>query len=292
MDRRLLFIALSVTILALPLALLTLPPSPKHSPDRLQIGVLPDESEESLRKRHAPLLTYLSDQTDRQVELVIPKNYGHLLKLFGQGKVDLAYFGGLTFVQAEAWYGAEPLVLRDLDARFSSLFIAHKDTPENSLEEFRGASLSFGSKLSTSGHLMPRHFIQTELNSTPEDFFSSLSFSGSHDRTAYNVRDGEVKLGVANREIIEKMLQDGRLSRNNIKIIWQTPPYSDYVWSVQKSMETELKNKLRDAFLKLSKHNPTDATILERTGANIFLPANRSDYKQLRHIAAQRGLLE
>ncbi len=293
MDRRLLLIPLGLTLLAGLFAVLPLISSgPQYHPERLRVGVLPDDNAESLRKRHAPLIDYLTFQTNTPAELVIPNDYQHLLTLFGQKKIDLAYFGGLTFVQAEARFRAEALVMRDIDTRFSSLFIARSDSAGNTLEDFMNANLCFGSRLSTSGHLMPRHFIQTRLGVNAEQYFDSLVFSGAHDKTAYKVRDGQVSLGVANREIIEKMFEEGRLARDEIKVIWQTPPYSDYVWAVQHGLDTTFKARLRDAFLKLSKFNTVDRELLDSTGANMFLPANQTDYKQLRQVAEKMGLLE
>jgi phosphonate transport system substrate-binding protein len=292
MDRRLLLIPLGLILLAGLLAVLPLGSGSQYQPERLRVGVLPDDNEESLRKRHAPLIDYLTLQANTSAELVIPKDYQHLLTLFGQKKIDLAYFGGLTYVQAEARFGAEALVMRDIDTRFSSLFIARSDSAGNTLEDFIDASLCFGSRLSTSGHLMPRHFIQSRLGVNAEQYFDTLIYSGAHDKTAYKVRDGQVSLGVANREIIEKMFKEGRLSRDKIKIIWQTPPYSDYVWAVQQDLNTSFKVRLRDAFLKLSKFNTADRELLESSGANMFLPANQADYKQLRQVAEKMGLLE
>lgn len=292
MDRRLLLIPLGLILLAGLLLLLPLGSTSQYEPERLRIGVLPDDNEESLRKRHAPLLDYLTSQMNSSAELVIPNDYQHLLTLFGQKQIDLAYFGGLTFVQAESKFGAEALVMRDIDTRFSSLFIARSDSTRNTLEDFMDTSLCFGSRLSTSGHLMPRHFIQSRLGVSADQFFDTLVFSGAHDKTAYKVRDGKVSLGVASREIIEKMFNEGRLGRDDIKVIWQTPPYSDYVWAVQQDLDTTFKTRLRDAFLNLSQFNKADKELLESTGAGMFLPANQADYKQLRQVAKKMGLLE
>ena len=78
----------------------------------VHIGVLPDQSDELLRKRYAPLLGFLSIETGAVVELVVPGSYEELVRLFGEGKIDVALFGGATFVNANALHGAVPLVMR------------------------------------------------------------------------------------------------------------------------------------------------------------------------------------
>ena len=85
----------------------------------MRVGVLPDEGVESLRKWYAPLLDYLSAKTGLEFQLVLPSGYGELLRMFGNREVELAYFGGLTFVQAFDTYAAAPLVMRDVDTRFT-----------------------------------------------------------------------------------------------------------------------------------------------------------------------------
>ena len=136
----------------------------------LRVGVLPDESENILLERYTPLLEFLTQETGHPCEIVIPDNYEELLKTFGEGQIDLAYFGGATFVKANTEYGAVPLVMRDVDARFTSdLVVAGEDL--NTLKELQGKRFSFGSRLSTSGHLMPRHFLQVRYGVTPENVF-------------------------------------------------------------------------------------------------------------------------
>jgi len=262
-----------------------------YRPDTLRIGVLPDDSEEALHQRHSALANYLSEELAIPVELVIPDSYNQLVSQFGQGYYDLAYFGGLTFVQAESRYEAEALVMRDIDARFSSTFFTRPEHSGSSLQDFKGQSLVFGSRLSTSGHLMPRHFIKQRLQNSPENHFGELIFSGSHDNTINKVSSGFGELGVANTEIINTMLRDGRLAEGDIKIIWQTPPYTDYVWATSAKLAEPIKNRLRDAFLTLDGDNQQQHLVLNKSGANAFLPANKRDFHQLGSIARELKML-
>ena len=69
---------------------------------------------------------------------------------------------------------------------------------------------------------MPRHFMCSDKQIIPEVFFSEVHYSGAHDKTAYLVRDGTIDLGVANSEIIKKMIRDGRLKENDVRVLWET----------------------------------------------------------------------
>lgn len=262
------------------------------SPSVLRLGILPDQSKQALEKRYAPFLKYLSAKTGVNISLVLPSGYDELVQLFRDRKIELAYFGGLTFVQAETNYAAVPLVMREVDTRFTSSFLVRDGYVANDFADFKGKRFSFGNQLSTSGHLMPRHFMQTEKQLIPEEFFSEVHYSSTHDKTAYLVRDGLVELGVANTEIIKSMILDGRLKDNDLRILWQTPPYTDYVWAVHKEMNENLKTQLRDAFLELRANNPAHSKIMETLNAEFFLPAGENDFRLLEQIADSLGLLD
>ena len=262
------------------------------TPVTLRVGVLPDVSVGNLQQRYAPLLDYLSGETGLNYQLVVPEDYADLLRLFRDHEVDLAYFGGFTFVKAQTFYAARPLVMREIDTRFTSLFLVRGNDSALELADFKGRTLSFGSKLSTSGHLMPRHFMAVEKQIVPEQFFSEVHYSGAHDKTAYLVRDGKVDLGVANARIIMAMIKDGRLKQGEIRTLWQTPPYSDYVWAVHDYLDEDVRTQLRNAFLKLDINNKEQIKILSRLGARIFLPAVASDFVRLKIVAESLGLLQ
>ena len=252
-------------------------------PSTIHIGVLPDESREKLQNQYKRLLEYLSRETKLHYELLIPETYQELLKMFHDVKIDLAFFGGYTFVKAYNNNDAYPLIMRDVDIRFVSCFITRSDNPGKSISDFKDTVLCFGSKLSTSGHLMPRFFLNEKIIK-PETFFNEIRYSGAHDKTAYWVRDGVVDLGVANSKVIDNLLENGDLKKKDIRIIWETPPYADYVWAVQSSMGNPTKTIIRDAFLNLSQENENHKLILDDLSAGYFIPAGLKDFAGIKSI--------
>ncbi|MCP4672992.1 MAG: phosphate/phosphite/phosphonate ABC transporter substrate-binding protein [Desulfobacula sp.] len=257
----------------------------------LRIGILPDESNEKLIERYTPLFEYLAVETGIPYKLIIPKSYNELLELFHTKNIDLAYFGGYTFVKAYISDNAIPLVMRNVDTRFTSYFLVKKDHPAQNIKDFKDKKFSFGSRLSTSGHLMPRYFLK-EMGINPETFFSDTRYSGKHDLTAYWVRDGIVDLGVANYAVVNKMYEDRRLSKKQVRILWETPPYPDYVWALRSLNNKDFLIKLKDAFLSLSKTNRKHEKILEGVDAESFLPAGINDFAKLKKVIDEQQSLK
>jgi phosphonate transport system substrate-binding protein len=272
---------LILCLLLLPVA--CSPEEDQPNPTLLKVGVLPDDDALSLGSRYAPLLAHLSEELDAELQLVIPEDYSGLLELFGTGEIDIGYFGGVTFAYARTRHGAEPVVMRDIDAKFTTYFLAGPGMSARTVEGFEGRAFAFGSSLSTSGHLMPRYFLK-EMGITPERFFGAVRYSGAHDRTAAWVRDGVVDLGAANAEIVEAMFGDGRLAPGAVEIVWETPPYADYVWAVRPGLGETFRTRLRDAFLKLSPAEVRHAEILRRMGAGGFLPTSVDEFDRLEKI--------
>ncbi|MBT4864251.1 MAG: phosphate/phosphite/phosphonate ABC transporter substrate-binding protein [Planctomycetaceae bacterium] len=260
-------------------------------PPVLKIGVLPDESREKLAERYEPLRRYLSESLGLRCELVFYENYLAIVEAFGDGSIDLAYFGGLTFVQAMAAFDAVPLVMRDVDSRFTSYVVARADSTETDLAGYKNSAIAFGSRLSTSGHLMPRYFL-AEQDITPETFFSKVHYSATHDATVEGVRDGTAEIGVVNSLIFNSMVADGRIEEGEFHIVWETPPYSNYVWAVQPSLGKTGRKKLRDAFLALSPSTEEHEEILRNMGAGGFYPSTAATFSELNEIALEMELIQ
>ena len=248
----------------------------------VRVALLPDESQDSQKIRYQALFDYLADVADVEIALVEVEGYGDLLTRFGDGDVDLALFGGYTFIRAQGEFAATPLVMRDTDLRFRSSFIVVADESRERIADFQGEILTFGSKLSTSGHLMPRHYLES-WQVTPEQFFSQVLYSGSHDKTIRDVSDGRAVLGVANSQLVREHIATAG-SEARIKILRETPPYPDYVWAVRGDMPEWMQARLRDAFLSLTPTNREGREILNMLGAGGFLPARAGDFSQLASI--------
>lgn len=254
----------------------------------MRIGVLPDQDTQRVASRFEPLLAHLSQETGCVCRLVIPDSYDHLLQLFHTGEIDLAYFGAVTFVRASVRDGAVPLVMRDVDRSFTSYFLVRADSPAQRLEDCRGLRMAFGSKLSTSGHWMPRHFLG-EKQIVPESFFSAVEYTGAHDTTAAWIRDGRADVGAVNSVVVDDLYDRDELTRQQVRVLWETPAYAGYVWAIQKDIAADVRVTIRDAFLKLHTDDLSHATILERLGARCFQPASARDYEALEKLFSRNS---
>ncbi len=257
----------------------------------IRIGLVPGENHQQLIKRFNPFIKYLGKELKIPCTLVIPDSYSHALKLFHEGKLDLVNFGGVTFVKAYTYSGAIPLVVRESDNEYVSYFIKKADQPGKTLRDFKGKTLAFSSKLSTSGHLMPRHYLLKQ-GIVPETFFKKVFYSEKHDKTAYWVRDGKVDLGAINSLVYNKMLKNKLLQEQDLKVIFTSPPFPDYVWTAHPSLNPRVRKKLKDAFLNLSVKNDSHKKILDNFSAKRYIEVSVENYKELTKIINDMGFLQ
>ena len=262
-----------------------------QTPSVLRITAIPDESPTELARKAAPLVKYLEARLGMKVEFTPVTDYAAAVETLVNRKIDLAWFGGFTFVQANVRSGGKvvPLVQREEDERFKSVFIT-SDPAINKLADLKGKDLSFGSQSSTSGHLMPRSFL-LQAGLDPDKDFKRVAYSGAHDATIAAVASGKVQAGALNISVWDKFVTDKKVDTSQVKVFFTTPAYYDYNWTVHADMPAALRDKLSKAFLDLSRDNAEGKEILDLQRATRFMPTKADNYKGIEAAARSAGLL-
>ncbi len=258
----------------------------------LRLTAIPDESPTELARKAAPLVKYLEQRLGTKVEFTPVTDYAAAVEALAHKQVDLAWFGGFTYVQASQRSGGKvvPLVQREEDEKFRSVFIT-TDAAIKSLADLKGRNVSFGSQSSTSGHLMPRSFLLAA-GIDPDRDFRRVAYSGAHDATVAAVASGKVDAGALNISVWDKLVADGKVDTAKVRVFYTTPAYYDYNWTVHADMPAAQRDKLAKAFLDLSKTTPEGREILELQRATRFVPTRAENYKGIEAAARSAGLLK
>ncbi len=276
-------------LLALALSLL---PRAAAAQEPLRVSAIPDESPTELLRKFEPLGRYLEQRIGRPVKFTPVTDYAATVEGLAAGKLDLVWYGGFTFVQARKRTGnAIPLVQREEDARFHSKFIVPASSKAKTLQDLKGASFAFGSVSSTSGHLMPRYFL-LQNGVDPDQDFGKVAYSGAHDVTAKWVEAGKVDAGALNESIWQRLLDEKKLDPSKVRVLWTTPEYFDYNWTVRGDLDPALIEKLRAAFLALDPADPEQRKILDLQRAKKFIPTTPENYRAIEQAARSAGLIK
>ena len=268
----------------------------------LGISAIPDQDPEKLNRLYGTVADCMAAETDLRVEYRPVTDYTAVVRAFQRGDIHLAWMGGLTGVQArELVPGATAIAQRDIDADFHSLFIASRAAglehvnDVSGLISLAGKSLTFGSETSTSGRLMPQHFMD-EAGLDISDLSGPPGFSGSHDATIEAVASGAFQVGAVNEQVFTATQEGGEVDLSDVVVLFRTPGYADYHWLVRPDFDDVFgegtTQRLQDFLLGLDEGNAKEAEILELFGAETFIEADDAAYDELEEVARSQGLLE
>lgn len=262
-----------------------------HAQQVFRVTAIPDESPTELARKAVPLMKYLESKLGMKVEYTPVTDYAASVEALVNKKVDMAWFGGFTFVQAHHRSGGRviPVVQRTEDEKFKSVFIT-SDPAIKTLADLKGKDVSFGSQSSTSGHLMPRAFL-LEAKVDPDKDFKRVAYSGAHDATIAAVASGKVQAGALNISVWDKFVADKKVDADKVKVFYTTPAYYDYNWTVHADMPVAIREKLTKALLDLSRDTAEGKEILELQRATKFVPSKVENYKGIEAAAKSAGLL-
>lgn len=256
----------------------------------LRLAMIPSTDPGKIVRDSQPLVKYLESETQSRIELVVPTNYAAVVEAIANDRVDIAYLGGFTFVQASRRAGVLPLVQRERDQNFHSVFITQPKSGINTLADLKGRSFAFGDVNSTSGHLMPAYYMRA--TNVDQGVIAKALYTGGHDATALAVANGKVDAGAMDELVFGNMMKSGKITPEQVKVFYTTPAFFDYVWAARKGLEPKLSESFADALLKLDASNPEHKALLDLLNSTKYLRADDSSYDKLRQAARDEGLLK
>lgn len=289
MDRRGLLLGL---VLAVGTALA---PSAEAQQSTLVFTAIPDEDETKLVQRFGAFAKYLEEKLGVPVKYLPVKNYAASVTAFKNNQVQMAWFGGLSGVQARlAVPGSQAIAQGAEDVAFKSHFIANTaagvEPGAKLTDAIAGKTFTFGDRASTSGRLFPEHYIRETFSKAPEDLFSRVGFSGDHSRTIQLVQSGAFQLGAVNHLVWNSELKAGKIDETKVKVIWTTPAFPDYNWSVRgdvdKTFGAGFSEKLKAAILAVE-----DKTLLGYFDRSKFIAASNDQYLPIEQVGKLVGLI-
>ena len=264
------------------------PAPPVVAEDLIRVGMVPDSSATAASlEEKKPLQTYLTEALGTPVKLSIPKDYNGTVEGLGNASFDFAIFGAVSYVQAQRKFGAVPLVQRDIDKQFHTLFITQAGSSINSLSDLKGKRLAFGDVVSTSGHIMPYQAL-VNAGIAPDKDLQWTRFTGSHIATIQAVAAGIADAGTTDEAIYKSLIADGKVDGSKLRIFYTTPPFVDYVWAARKDVNPAMQKKFTDAFLNLAP-GKNDA-VLAVLRATHYVTATEADYKQIQDVVTKLAL--
>ena len=249
------------------------------NPKLLKVALLPDENAATVIKNNEPLKRYLEKALGREVELVVTTDYSSMIEAMRHGRIDLGYFGPLSYVLARQKCQIEPFaaMIHKGSTTYQAVLIASASSGVTSLRGAAGKDVAFGDPASTSSHLIPKYLLATAGLKAGESYREH--FVGSHDAVALAVQSGHAQVGGLSKPIFESLVGRGMIDPAKVKVLAESSPYPQYPWTMRSDLAPALKEQIREAFLGLR-----DPGVLKPFKADGFGPITDKDYDLIREL--------
>jgi phosphonate transport system substrate-binding protein len=243
------------------------------NPDTLKVALLPDENASELIKRNQPLKDHLEHELGKKIQLIVTTDYSSMIEAMRFGRIDLAYFGPLSYVLAKTKADIEPFAAMVGDGKptYRSVVIANTNANVGALGEIKGKKVAFGDRASTSSHLIPKTMMAEAGLAHERDY--QQHFVGSHDAVAVNVVNGNADVGGLSEVIWKALVERKVVDASKVKVIGYSKEYPQYPWTMRSNLDPALKDKIRATFVNLKNFK-----------ADGFAPIGDNDYDVIREM--------
>ncbi|MEB3357336.1 MAG: phosphate/phosphite/phosphonate ABC transporter substrate-binding protein [Synechococcales bacterium] len=257
----------------------------KANPTKLTVALLPDENAASIIQDNQGLADYLEETLDKEIELVVTTDYSSMIEAASNGRLDLAYFGPLSYVLAKTKSDIEPFAARleDGATTYTSIIIGNVEAGVDEFADIEGKTVAFGDPASTSSRLFPELTLAEAGLKAGENY--EAVFLGAHDAVALAVQNGNAQAGGLSRPIFDSLMEEGVIDPNQVVVIAESEPIPQYPWTMRADLDPELKEDIRAAFL-----NITDEAVLTPFKADGFAAMSDEDYNGIRKAGETLGL--
>jgi phosphonate transport system substrate-binding protein len=250
----------------------------QNRPQKLVIGLLPGESAPTVMRLNEPLRAYLEQRLKLPVELVVGANYAATSEALRFGRLDIAYLGPVTYILQSKRIPLEPFARPShavVGPTFQATIIVPADSPAKTLADLRGGDIAFGDPASTSGTWVPRWQLLHEGLISGRDY--QLRVLGAHDAVALAVANKRVAAGGLSRPIYERLLKEGRISADKVRVLQDSPPIPEYMWTFRDGLDPAFREEIRKAFTEVK-----DPQALAVFRAESFIPCADADVDRVR----------
>ena len=275
------------------------------APDIAEIdfGIISTESQENLQELWEPFLAQMSEEMGRPVNGFYATDYAGVIEAMGAGKIQIAWYGGKSYIEAAKRSGAEAFaqtVASDGSKGYYAHLITNKANPivgnidietgdgdQYVIDNAADLTFAFNDPNSTSGFLVPSYYVFAQNGVNPQDAFSELIFAGSHEATAQAVANDQVDVATNNSESMARLQETDAEAFEQVQVIWTSPLIPGDPIAYKSDIPECLKAEFQDFF-----YNIDDEAVLGPLDWSGFDPAGDTDWNPIRELEIAKQMEE
>lgn len=253
-----------------------------REPLRIRIGLVPEEDIHKMAQRYQPLVEYLSKKINQKVILIFLDNYGEVCDKFIYKQLDAAFFGSFNYALTHVKAEVEPIARPDYygTSTYRGLIIVREDSSIKNVSDMKDKRLALVHRATYAGYLYPLYYFKKHGIENLQNYFSKVTYAGSHDKTIYSLLRDEVDIAAPKDLVYQRIIKENPDLEKHLTILSASGLVPSNTFCVSKYLEPDLKNKLKDALLNLN-NDPEAKIALEALGAARFIETKDTDYQNL-----------
>lgn len=261
-----------------------------ESKKEIVMGLIPIENNEETIEKFEPMRVFLEKRLERPVKVFTATDYAGVIEAMKRDKVDIAWFGPLSYVLAEKEADAEAFAVGVRKSTglstYKSIFVVPGNSEVKSIQDLKGKNVAFVDPASTSGSLVPSYLVKKATGKMPQEFFGNLSYAGGHDAAELAVKNKTVDAAADNDITYNKMLKRGLISKATNRILLESKPLPGLPLTYRRELDESLKAKIRDSILNAHK----DIKVSGYGELKRYDPVDPQDYQLIRDMVKELGL--
>ncbi len=275
--------------------------TPKPSPEVVRFSILSTGSSQAMSQYWRPILADMARETGLRIVPYYASNYTLLVEAMRFAKTDAGWFSNESGLEAVRRGGGE-VFARSVGAGgvdgYASVVLVRANSHislDRLLKCDRRLTFGLGDALSTSGTLAPMTYLFAPRDIDPRNCFREVR-SASHMANLFAVAHGKLDAATNNTISLKLAEESGKPEAAAVRVIWTSPllPADPIVW--RKTLDPDVKEKLRRFFLTYGQGDTPEAArqraYLAMVNVSGFRAADDSHLLPVREMEAAETWLE
>jgi phosphonate transport system substrate-binding protein len=254
----------------------------------LTIGISSSENETDAIAKAQPYADYLSRELGVPVKIVRGTDYAAVIEAMRAGHVQFASVGPAAYALARKVLGEDiaPVAVtldNEGELGYYSVIAVRADSEYQSIEDIKGKSFAFADPNSTSGYAVPSYYLSTQMNTTADDYFGEVAFSGGHEQSVMALVNGTFEAVATNWRneesgTIQNMEKKGLISKGSVRVIWTSPVIPNTPVMMLTTLPQELQDAFKTALMAFPEKNPEGFATYSNGTSSGYVEAKHEDY--------------
>lgn len=291
MSRTCLSAILSLCLVCLILVPTTTNANPAKWPKKVRFGLMPNEGGGDVIDRFKPLINHLESVLGVEVEGISASDYAGIITGMTHKHIEFAYLGPKSYVEAANKANAQAVALETVKIGVKGYYgtiLSKKGSGIKTIEQAKGRIFAFTEPNSTSGYLVPMVLFKRDLKVEPEQYFSKVQFSGSHDASIIGVKNGTIDVVATNDLMLNRAVEKGLVSLDDFNVVWKGDLIPGSPICVRGDLPESFKAALCGALMMFN----SDKIGLQKIQIAGYVPCDDSDYDLIRYLKRLKAELK